>query len=797
MKSLFLFFAILLYCSIGKAQQINPSTIKSVHGTVQEQSSTNPITYVTVRIKDASNKLLAATITDEKGIFNLEFTSKDSVIIEWSLVGYQTLVKPLSGLGTSFRLGIIKLQPDATLLKEITINGEQPSTSLKLDKKVFQVGKDVLSKAGSSLDLLNSVPSVSVSPSGSVSLRGNSSVLILINGRRSGLTQGNALDQLSADQIERVEVIANPSSRYDAAGSAGIINIVLKKNKTSGLNGQLSLVGGIPNETRITPSLNYKSNKINLFSTFGLRYSDYDGLYTSDQSTQDGGVTHFLHKNQNEDRHDDAKMLYFGGDFLINNHNTITAAFLNKTTKDHDKTALNYDYTKLGRALDSTLLRNGESWENRNYNQLEFNYTKTFDKANKKYTIDMQYDFWNSDKDWNLSTQKTFPVASNFAGIRTNSIGSSKDFMLQTDYVQPLDSLANLEVGLKAEKRNVTSAYKAEQQSNGDWEIFDNINNQIVYDELIGSAYLQFNNKWNKIAYQLGVRTELTKITLEDKAGSFNETKEYTRFFPTLNLSYQFSANATLQASYSKRINRPSLFLLYPFNELTDFNSQYVGNPDLNPSYADVVEFGFLKTWSKFTFNPSLYYQHNKAVIQDYTYRNANGVFMTTPVNIEGETRSGIELSTLYNPYRFLNINMEINAYRFKQRGFYADQDFHYSGNILTSRLSVQTRLPQKISFQFRYNFTSAQSNAQSRTASIHNLDFGVSKLLLKDKATLLFDVTNLFNLKKFETTTTGSTYLLSQTNRPNAARYRLTFIYKFNLKENQGVRQAKMGNRN
>ena len=283
MKRITLLMIICFGGSTIKAQQQNNLASKSIVGTVQEQATKTPITYAKV----------ASPITN---------------------------------------LGVIILQPDAKLLNEVTVSGEQPSISLRLDKKVFQVGKDVLSQTGSSLDILNGVPSVSVSPTGAVSLRGNSNVLILIDGRRSGFTQGNALDQLPADQIEKIEVITNPSSRYDAAGSAGIINIILKKNKKSGLNGQLSLVGGVPNETRITPSLNYKSAKINLFSTFGLRYSDYDGLNTSNQTTNDAGITNMLSKRQVEDRHDDAKMLYFGGDFLINNHNTITAALICNTT---------------------------------------------------------------------------------------------------------------------------------------------------------------------------------------------------------------------------------------------------------------------------------------------------------------------------------------------------------------------------------------------------------------------------------------------------------------------------------
>lgn len=797
MKRLSLILVILCGGILAMAQQPVLTKGATLNGTVQEQQKA-PIAYVTVSIIDASAKLIAGTMSDEKGNFKLEGIPMGNFTLQLSLLGYQTINQPLQiTSNNAIHLGAILLSPDPLLLKEVNVVGEKAAISLKLDKKVFETGKDILSQTGSATDLLNSVPSVSVSPTGAISLRGNGNVLILINGRRSGVVEGNALEQLPADQIERIEVITNPSSRYDAAGSAGIINIVLKKNKKAGFNGQLRLVGGIPNETRITPSLNYKSDKINLFSTFGIRLSDYDGLYKTKQSISNGANTQLLDQVQNEDRHDDAKMLYLGADILLNEHHTITAAFLKNATNDHDKTDLNYAYTTAGKGTDSTLLRKGESWEKRNYNQLEFNFTKTFTKPGKKYTFDMQYDFWNSDKDWNLSTQRLTPSNINQAAIRTSSIGASKDLLLQTDFVLPVDSLSTLELGLKMENRRVTSDFKAEQQQQNDWQVFNGINNRLAYNELIGSAYAQYGSKLGKLAYQLGLRTELTRIKIEDRAGSYHNNKNYTRLFPTLNMSYPLAQNATLQASYSRRINRPSLNLLYPFNELTDFNAQFMGNPDLDPSFAHVLEIGFLKNWSKFTFNPSLYYQYNNQVIVDYTMRNTQGVFITSPININSETRQGIELSTLYNPLKWLQLNFELNAYRFKQLGFYKNQNFDFTGEILTSRLGTQLKLPNKLAFQVRYNFTGAQSNAQSHTQAVHNIDVGVSKNLFKDKATLLFDATNLFDLREFTTTTTGINYVIAQTNRPNAARYRLTFVYRLNLKENQNVRQAKTGNRN
>ncbi|MEO6288175.1 MAG: TonB-dependent receptor [Dyadobacter sp.] len=791
-------FFLFLCCLSGMAQQSTVSqTPGSIVGFAVDSLAKTPLPFVTVIVKDQSSKILVASATDENGYFELANTVEGQVMIQLSFVGYKTFSKSfkITASSKSVDAGTIKLQQDLIQLKEVAVSGQKASVSLELDKKIFEVGKDILSQTGSATELLNGVPSVSVGPSGAISLRGNSNVLILINGRRSGLTQANALEQVPADQIERVEVITNPSSRYDAAGSAGIINLILKKNKKAGFNGQLRLVGGLPNDNRISPSLNFKSEKVNLFATLGIRFSDYVGLYKTSQLAENNKVTTFLNQRQDEKRHDDGRLIYVGADYFLNSKNTITAAFLKNATNDHDKTSLRYAYTGHIKT-DSTLLRHGESWEKRDYNQAEFNYTKLFGLPGKRYTIDMQYDFWNSDKDWNLATKRLFPTEQQLAVIRTGSIGSSKDFLLQTDLVQPLDSNAVLEFGLKAEKRNVTSSFKAEQEIEDRWDVIENIDNELTYDELIGSGYVQLKNKLGNLAYQLGVRTEFTRIEIRDRAQIYNRSRNYTRFFPTVSLTYQLGAGATLQGNYSKRINRPSLSLLYPFNELTDFNARYVGNPELNPSYADVFEFGFLKNSSVFTFNPSVYYQNNSGIIQDYTFRNEQGIFITSPVNIDREIRSGFELSVLYNPLKSLQVNAELNAYRFKQKGWYQQHDFDYSGNALTSRVSMQLKLAHHLGLQFRYNFTGAQSNAQRHTAAIHYIDLGLSKNLLKNAATVLLDVTNLFNLRNYKVTTTGNDYLQTQNSRPNGARYRLTFLYRLNLKESQSVRQARRGNR-
>ncbi|OXB02376.1 TonB-dependent receptor domain-containing protein [Flavobacterium pectinovorum] len=790
MKTLITSILILLFHFLANAQQT------TVSGKVQDNITKEALPYVTIAVKDSALKTVLIGVTDEHGVFSLEKLPIGKMTISFSFMGYQNYSQPLEIISgkAKIELGTIGLVTDAVQLNAVEINGQKPNISLKLDKKVFEVGKDVLSQNGSANDVLNGVPSVAVSPTGGVSLRGNSSVLVLINGRQSGLTQTNALDQIAADQIDRIEVITNPSSRYDASGSAGIINIILKKNKKSGFNGQVRLVAGSPNDSRLNPSINYKSDKINIFSNFSIRSSDYVGLYTTNQSTINNGTPSLMNRVQNEDRHDDGKLMYLGADYFFDDHHTITAAFLKNATHDNDKTHLKYDYSN-DTSLDSTLIREGKSLEKRDYNQLEFNYTQTFKQEAKKWTINVQYDWWNSDKNWNLSTERLFPTPVTYPGIRTKSIGNSKDLLIQSDFIQPIDSVSVFEFGIKSEIRKVSSDFLAEQQQENDWTIYQNIDNNLKYTETISSAYAQFSNKAGQFNYMLGFRTELTQISITDIKNTYDDKKNYGKLFPTVNMSYKFETS-TLQLNYSKRINRPALYALYPFNELTDLNAQYIGNPDLNPSYTDAFELGFLKTWKKITLNPSFYYQREKNYIQDFTYRE-NDIFYTTPINIDYETRTGFELSTLYNPLKWLQINLEMNFYSFVQKGNYQEKNLDYNGETFTGRLSTQLKLPAKFSFQGRYNFRGEQQNAQTTNAALQSIDFGLSKTLLKDKATIVFDVSNAFNLRQNKNTTTGIDYLFKEVSIPNAARYRLSFVYRFNLTDPKVIRQANSANRN
>ncbi len=785
-------------CTMNTFSQEKVNGSNQISGNLLDDKTGLPLPYASVVLKDSVGNIVEGVITDEEGIFRIEDLKSRSFMMEIQYNGFQTYTSDIEfeDYKNEINIGTIRLKEDTTQLNEVVVTGETSQVSLRLDKKVFNVGKDILVQSGSVTDVLGNVPSVSVSPSGAVSLRGNSNVTILINGRRSGLTSNQALEQIPSDNVERVEVISNPSARYAASGSAGIINIILKKNKDKGLSGQVRLVTGIPTDLRIVGSLNYKTEKFNFFSNLGIRYTDYVGLYTTDQETNVDGTLITLNQRQDEDRHDDGQFFYFGTDYYLNANNTITAAFLRNETKDGDETDLDYNYSSLG-TRDSTLFTFGTSKEERSYNQLEMNYIRTFEREGKKFTMDLQYDFWDSTKDFNIETSQSFPTVQDISNLRTTSDEKNNDFALQFDFVTPLNENSKLELGVKYEKRLVKNGFLAEELTGQDFQSIDGFNNDLDYDEQILGAYTQYGNKIKKFSYLLGLRFENTSVKINDALGNFNQTNNYGRLFPTLNLGYDLTEKTKIQGSYSKRINRPSLWQLNPFSELSDFNSRFSGNPKLQPSFSDTSELALLIRGEDFTLNPSIYYSHTSDNIEYYTIQSEEGFFLTSLGNIDSESRLGVEVSLSYNPFKWLGINGELNAYTFEKKGQVESINLDASNKTWQTSWSLNIKPKKGLNIQSRFNYRGRNQNAQTTTKSVSSLNLGISKSLFKNKGSLIFNVSNVFNTNKYRDEIIGQNFIIDKLSNFNAARWTLSFVYKFNKKDGEESRKAKRSNRN
>ena len=785
----------LLLCLWATAQT-NQNQKGELSGRVMDEKST-PLPYVNIVITDSAKFFLVGAITEENGTFNISDVPFGRLTIAISNFGYLPFSKELilENTNKKFDFGDLKLAPNLTVLNEVEIVGEKSTLLLKKDKKIFNVGKDVLAQSNSALEVLENIPSVTVSASGQVSLRGNSSVTVLINGRRSGLTLSNALAEIPAVNIERVEVITNPSSTYEAAGSGGILNIILKKNGDEGLNGQISVRAGLPYDYRLAPSISYKVKKINVFASAGYRYTDYRGTYTLKKAPVQMGAANQLTQQEDEKRHDDGRFFYGGMDYYFNDKTSITAAYNLNVTKDTDESDIAYRYFNQ-KDLDSMLLRKGTSVENRSYNQLELNFLKNHTQKGKKFSIDLQYDFWNSNKDWNIITNRELPSIGNTAKLRTNNKNGNNDFVLQSDYATPLYEKGKLEFGMKGEHRTVSNNYLAEHVVSDEWLTFNGLDNDLNYDETIGAAYVQYGNEIEKFNYEVGVRDEFTVIKIRDVNGLYTKDMDYNNLFPSVNVGYNLSENTNLQLSYSKRISRPSIWLLNPFNEIKDFTIQDAGNPQLKPAYTDAFEFGFNKNLKKISLISSLYYRITKGFFQNYIFQDANGSYITVPINLFKENKYGLEAAVNYSPIEKLKLGANFNLYTFDQKGTYDGKNLDFSNQFWELQLRAQVKFPKEINFQTFVHYSGKEVNAQTTIEPIWYANVSLNKSFFSKKLTIAFNVSNIFNSQVERLVTVNENYTLHRNSSRNAQRFNISLVYRLTNKQFK-ERQTKTSNRN
>jgi len=773
----------------------NEDAEKRITGIVIDAETKEPLEFATVSILK-EGKLIDGIITNEKGAFSISAEpGKYQVRIEYiSYKNFETQIE----LQKHLDLGTIPLAIDMEALDAVEVVAETSTVNLKLDKKVFNVGKDLLSQNGSLVQILENVPSVAVDLDGAVSLRGNSNVTVLINGKPSVLVANNGLDQIPAQQIERVEVITNPSSRYQAAGTSGIINVILKKNKNAGLSGSVSMSNSIRADFNTNANINYKTNKVNLFSTLGYRF--VDNKITQDVTQNSLVGDEFVNLIQDIDAYRNSKVfnVYLGMDYFLNDKNTITASYYKVLIDRDNKADYRYDFFDTSNTLFNTTTRSETYEEPMDHNQLEVSYEKTFEKEGQKLILDFQYDFWDDDENENFNTivsEVGFPDAQTL--MRTRDIESSKDYLLQLDYIHPINETSTFEAGLRGETRVITSDYNAEIFEGNEWIIYNDIDNELDYKEEIGGIYAQYAGKLNKLSYQFGLRTEFTKVRIADTNNEFRNTKEYTKLFPTAHLTYAFSDKTNMQLSYSRRINRPSFWHLNPFGGLAQINAIRQGNPDMDPALTNSLELGFLTRVGKLRINPSVYYQNTDDPFQFITERNTEDILVTKPINIDTENRIGLELSLSFRPLKWLQLSGELNYFTFEQKGFYNDVDFDFDDSRWFTRINSRIKLPKDITMQTSFNYNGRNESAQTITKANHSLNVGFNKNILKNKGTVTFNINNILDSREEFLTRTGDNFNYDSHRKLLGPLYTLTFVYRFNQSGKTKTRRPGRSNRN
>ncbi|KDN54391.1 outer membrane beta-barrel family protein [Flavobacterium seoulense] len=788
-----------------------------ISGTVIEKTTKQPLEYATVTITDATNpKSIAGGITNAKGNFSIEVTP-GTYNIKIEFISFKAVVFNQRKLDKNIDLGTIGLVEDAAQLNEVVVRAEKSTVEIKLDKKVYNVGQDMIVKGGTVSDVLENVPSVSVDVEGNVSLRGNENVRIFIDGRPSNaLNMAEALRQIPADAIDKVEVITNPSARYDAEGGAGILNIVLKKGKNLGFNGSFIVSTGIPETYGASANLNYKTEKLNFFTSTGYDYrtSEGAGKTNSTYFNTDKSISNFIDETKNTERVRKGISTKTGVEWTIAPNTFWTNSVSYRDNRGSSTDNVNYDSFDANRIFTSTRNRLNDVADSGENLEFASNFIKNFDDKGHKLTVDAILSK-EKDVDSSIITDQIIGGTNAPKYDFTSNDEKQNQFQFQVDYVLPVGETGQFEAGYKGNFNNLDNNYSIITSNNSTNNF---LSNTLEYKERFNALYTQYGFKVNKFSYLFGLRWEDSKVIinlLDEPDRSFN-TKKYNNFFPSAFINYEISDESSISLSYSKRLSRPRGRFLNPATNYSSNINLFRGNPELNPSFTDKFDFGYLKKWEKVTFNTSLYFENTKNVFSFIRYPNGDvveqevdntddgidnpvttetPVILSTPINLGKEQKIGFEFTLNYTPLKIWKLNSSFNLFNSKTTGEnkYIDIDGVEQTQKLDNeafswftRLSSRLTLPAKVDWQLTGMYFGPRNTAQGRNLGNYVVNMAFSKDILKDKATLAFNVSDLFNSRKMISRTnleSVSSYSEFQWRR---RQFNLSFTYRLNMKKTE-----------
>ena len=799
------------YAQIPPNNQV--SQTGAIKGIVLDKGTETAIGYVTMMLfQKGSTKPYKVKVSESDGSFSFADVIPGTYRLVGKLLGYIAYDEFLKiGEEKENNLGHIFMKTDSKLLKTVEVKGLRSNMKLEIDKKTYSVDNSIAAAGASASDILKDIPSVEVDIEGTITLRNSESVTVWINGKPSGLTsdnRGQVLEQLPAESIESVEVVTNPSAKYSPEGSAGIINIILKKERKSGYYG--SIRGGVshPWGKNIGANINYSSSKLDAYANIGLRDNEHDGsgyikrqTYHTDELTTD---TSYMNSNNKRTRGGDGLFMRTGFDYHLNNKHTFSLSGFAMDVNRESNSEIIYDYLDNNRLLTKQSLRNSDS-----------------NAGHNNYNITMDY-LWEIGEDHNLQANISHGKRSNtdeniYDQTDYNSIGmftnssyqiqtgpsTSEDWEFKADYSKKFSNRLKLEAGTQNERNK---RYSENNIFNGlasddTWTLpsTPDVSNGFDYKEQIYAIYGTLTGiTESKLGYQLGLRGEKTIVHFVSTDISSIGTpinKNYVELFPTIFLNYNFSEGSDIQLNYSKRVNRPRGRSLNPYVDISDSTNIRTGNPNLDPEFAHSFEMNFMKTWENHTLSSSIYHRITDHVIQDIRFIE-NGIMYQKPSNVTNSTSSGLELVSKDKITKMLETTATINLYQSTIEGF-TYMNYYYegiSGFSWNIRVNGTMIFPKGFTGQASGFYSAPRIIAQGESSGHYTMDLGLRKNFLDNKLQLSVNVRNLLNSFKFDNKTWGPAFYQETSNKFFGRDIRINLTWNFgNLKPKMKKEKGKI----
>ncbi len=771
---------------------------QSIKGKATDAQTGMPLAYATISLfSQADSQLVDGSITDDAGVFNIA-TKPGAYFAKIEFLAYEPVFLENIAVGkTALDLGNIKMKEAATTLDEVVIQAEKSTMQMSLDKRVFNVGKDLANAGGNAAELLSNIPSVQVDVEGNVSLRGSANVRILIDGKPSGLVSVNGsggLQQLQGSLVERVEIITNPSARYEAEGVGGIINIILKKEQRNGFNGSVDLIAGYPANYGLALNVNYRHEKLNFFVNYGITHRTSPGDGSLYQRNFPGDTLFGYNQTRESDQVVFAQNARAGLDFYFNPKNILTAAYSLRRTDGDRTTKMTYrDFAGTESNIVNIFTRRQDEFEREPYTEFSLTYKKTFERKGQEFIAEARVlNYWeSSDQDY---TEKFYDTNFEPTGEPDRlqysyNYESEWQYLFQADYVQPIGKEGKLEGGLRSSVRDMDNDYVlSEQLSDGTWDTLPGFDDRFLYLENIHAAYGIFGNKKGRFSYQIGLRAELTDIKTELMESQAENARNYANLFPSAHLTYDLPKENAMQVSYSRRIRRPRYNDLSPFVTYSDERNYWSGNPDLNPEFTDAYELGHIKYLEQGSISSSIYYRHTTGKIERIRRVDEEGNSATRPENLNTEDAFGLEFTAGYNPAKWVKLDGNFNFFRSITDGgnlpdSYGD-DFQADTYSWFARLTSRFTFWKNTDLQLRGQYEAKQQTTQGYRKPLAYMDVALSKDILKNNATITLNVSDLFNSRKHRHITEGETFYSEFNGQWRRRQINLTFSYRLHQKK-------------
>ncbi|MGD9328442.1 MAG: TonB-dependent receptor [Cyclobacteriaceae bacterium] len=784
MKKISTYLLLLFFLKLSTISWANVSGV--VQGLVIDEADGQPLEFVTVAIYNAPDQsLVTGTVSDEQGKFEIKGLPVGEYYLEVTYIGYDKASVNdinINSRRTHIELKDIILPRAASQLDEVEIVAEELGVEYKIDRKVINVSQQLTAASGTAVDILENIPSITVDVDGNVALRGSTGFMVLIDGIPSVLDPSEALQQIPSTSIENIEIITNPSAKYNPDGTAGIINVITKKDRLKGLSGTADVNAGTFGRFGVGLLATYTKKKWSVFLGGDYNQGERPGFSSSDRVTTKNDTTYFTRSEGDRNRNRDFWAIRGGFNYLFSENDLFNVEFNYGYRSGESYADQNYEeWIEPGSSAISRYLSQETSFRGGNFYSINATFKHDFQTPGHNLSAGISY---RSREGEDTSTNQLLDSAGNISNGQINmEDGPGRVLQLNLDYVLPIGEANKFEAGYQSRmgrSTDLTELY-IYNEATGEFDKQPEFSNETDYLRDIHALYAIYGGEKGKLGYQVGIRGEYTYRVIESAKIENKSYIDRLDYFPSVHFSYKLPAEQQIMASYSRRIERPRSWYLEPFITWEDAFNVRQGNPGLKPEYIDAMEVAYLIGFGEHSLSFEGYYRITNNKVERIQSVYAENVMLSRPENVGQDFALGGEMALGLSLFKWWKMDLSGNFYQYRLEGEYEEIIFERESFNWNTRLSNTFRFGEGTRIQLNSRYNSATVTAQGTRGDFWTADIAVSQEFFKKRMSAILQVRDMFGKVVRDQESMGSDFMSRSEYYNKAPQVRVTVNYRFN----------------